>query len=66
MCHAPIPAVGDSLCGHDESAMSSAGEPLVSSVPSVVLPSVSSVLHCTVTWEGYGQVVACDHLWSPL
>ena len=43
----PVPAVGDSLCRHDESAMtSSTGEPSESLVSSSeVLPLVSSVLH---------------------
>ena len=31
----PVPAVGDSICWHDESASTSAGEPSVSSESSV-------------------------------
>ena len=54
----PVPAVGDSLCRHDESASTSAGEPSVLSVPSVeVLPSVSSVLHSLLLGKGMDRLL---------
>ena len=49
-----VPAVGDSICRHDESALTSAGEPSESSGD--WLPSVSSVLHSLLlgkVWTGY-------------
>ena len=59
----PVPAVGDSLCGCDESASTSAGEPSGSSVPSdEVLPLVSSVLHSLSLGKGMDrllQVITC-------
>ena len=54
----PVPAVGDSICRHDESASTSAGEPSVSSVPLVeVLPSVSSVLHALSLGKGMDRLL---------
>ena len=59
----PVPAVSDSLCRHDESAMTSAGEPSVSLVsPDEVLPSVLSVLHSLLLGKGMDrllQVITC-------
>ena len=60
----PVPAVSDSLCRHDESAMfSSAGEPSESLVSSAeVLPLVSSVLHSLLLGKGMDrllQMVTC-------
>ena len=65
----PVPVVHDSICMHDESALTSAGsEPSVSSVsPSVNwLPSVSSVssvvLHSLLLGKGIGsllQILTC-------
>ena len=59
----PVPAVGDSLCLHDESAMTSEGEPSVLLVSSdVMLPSVSSVLHSLFLGKGMDrllQVITC-------
>ena len=53
----PVPAVCDSLCRCDESASTSAGEPSVLSVPSVVLPSVSSVLHSLSLGKGMDRLL---------
>ena len=54
----PVPAVGDSLCRHDESASMSAGEPSGSSVPlDEVLPSVSSVLHSLLLRKGMDRLL---------
>ena len=58
----PVPAVSDSICCCDESASTSAGESSGSSVPSVVLPSVSSVLHSLLLKKGMDRllhVIAC-------
>ena len=59
----PVPAVSDSLCRHDESATTSAGEPSVSLVSQdEVLPSVSSVLHSLLLGKGMDrllQVITC-------
>ena len=59
----PVPAVGDSLCRHDESATNSAGEPTESLVsPDEVLPLVSSVLHSLSLGKGMDrllQVITC-------
>ena len=53
-----VPAVGDSLCRHDESAMTSAGEPSVSLVsPDEKLPSVSSVLHPLLLGNGMDRLL---------
>ena len=67
----PLPAVGDSICMCDESALTSAGsEPSVSSVPSVS-PSVdlfptmdvsSDVLHSLLLGKGMDrllQILTC-------
>ena len=53
----PVPAVGDSLCMLDESASTSAGEPSGSSIPSVVLPLVSSVLHSLLLGKGMDRLL---------
>ena len=59
----PVPAVSDSLCRHDESATTSAGEPSVSLVPpDEVLLSVLSVLHSLLLGKGMDrllQVITC-------
>ena len=59
----PVPAVSDSICRHDESAMtSSTGEPSESLVSSIVLPLVSSVLHLLSLGKGKDrllQMVTC-------
>ena len=60
----PVPAVGDSLCRHDESAMtSSTGEPSESLVsPGEVLALLSSVLHSLLLGKGMDrllQMVTC-------
>ena len=64
----PVPAVGDSLCRHDESATTSAGEPSVSLVSSdEMLPLVSSVLHSLLLGKGKDrllQMIICDLLCS--
>ena len=59
-----VPAVGDSICRHDESATtSSAGEPSESLESSAeVLPLVSSVLHSLLLGKGMDrllQIVTC-------
>ena len=53
----PIPAVGDSLCWCDESAMTSAGEPSVVLVSTEVLPLVSSVLHSLLLGKGKDRLL---------
>ena len=60
----PVPAVSDSICRHDESAMtSSTGEPSESLESSAeVLPLVSSVLHSLLLGKGMDrllQMVTC-------
>ena len=60
----PVPAVGDSICRHDESAMtSSTGEQSESLESSAeVLPLVSSVLHSLSLGKGMDrllQMVTC-------
>ena len=60
----PVPAVRDSLCRCDESAMPSAGKPSESLVsPHEVLPLVSSVLHSLSLGKGMDrllQVITCS------
>ena len=53
----PIPAVNDSISWYDESALTSAGEPSGSSVPLVVLSSVSSVLHSLLLGKGMDRLL---------
>ena len=54
----PDPPVGDSICRYDESALTSAGEPSLSSVSSVeLLPLVSSVLHSLLLGKGMDRLL---------
>ena len=66
----PVPDVSDSLCRHDESAMTSAGEPSVSLVSSdEMLPLVSSVLHSLLLGKGMDrmlQMITCGLTCSQL
>ena len=59
----PVPAVGDSLYRHDESAMTSAGEPSVLLVSlDEMLPLVSPVLHSLSLGKGMDrllQIITC-------
>ena len=60
----PVPAISDSLCTCDESAMTSAGEPSVTLVSSdEMLPSVSPVLHSLSLGKGMErllQMITCS------
>ena len=63
----PVPAVGDSICRHDESATTySTGEPSESLESSAgLLPLVSSVLHSLSLGKGMNrllQMVTCGLL----
>ena len=59
----PVPTVGDSICRCDESALTSAGEPSMSSKSSGDwLPSVPSVLHSLLLGKGMDrllQIINC-------
>ena len=64
----PFPAVGDSVCGCDESASTSAGESIVEP-ESESLPSVSSVLHSLSLGKGMDrllQMITCGFPWRRL